>query len=550
MKDTEKEKLLKERRELRARVAELEKIIKEQRWPNEAARESERNFSDIIHASPMGAHMYRLEDDGRLVFIGSNPAAEKILGVDHSQFIGKTIEEAFPPIVDTEVPERYRMAASEGVIWHTEQVNYENGPIKGIFEVHAFQISPGKMAAMFLDITERRQAEEERSRLQALLNHAQKMEAVGTLAGGVAHDFNNILTTIIGNAELAMMALENNSSVYGNIKEILKAGQHAAALTRQLLAFSRKDMIQPRVLNLNVLIMNLEKMLRRLIGENIELITTYESDLWKVEVDSGQMEQVIINLSVNARDAMPKRGKLYIETGNVEHNEAYFKEHAMESEPGPYVMIAITDTGTGMDKETQSRIFEPFFTTKELGRGTGLGLSTVYGIVKQNKGHIWVYSEEGKGTTFKVYLPKTEAETKDVVQEQSELYSLRGQETVLVVEDDERLLSMIKTMLEVYGYRVLTAKDGGEALEISTSYHGPIHLLLTDVVMPGMSGSDLADQLKSKLLGIKVLYMSGYTDNIIARHGVIEKDAEFLEKPFTKEALVGKVRKVLDKKPD
>jgi two-component system cell cycle sensor histidine kinase/response regulator CckA len=402
--------------------------------------------------------------------------------------------------------------------------------------------------AMVEDITERKKAEEERKKLEAQLNQAQKMEAIGTLAGGVAHDFNNILTTIIGNADLALMDLGKHTSLYRSITEIQKAGHRAAALTRQLLAFSRKELIRPEVLDLNTLIMNIEKMLRRLIGEDIALGTAYTPDPWQVTADPGQMEQVVMNLVVNARDAMPKGGKLTIETANVELDEDYFRDHGVENEAGPYVMLAVADTGTGMDKETRARIFEPFFTTKGMGRGTGLGLSTVYGIVKQNRGHIWVYSEPERGTTFKVYLPRSVADDEPAKTKPSPARSYKGSETILVVEDDEMLRKMAEKMLKGYGYRVLRAGNGDEAVEIAGSHEGPIHLMVTDVVMPGMSGRDLAEQLKSKVPKIKVLYMSGYTDDAIADHGVMEKDVEFIQKPFTREDLAAKVREVLDKR--
>ena len=414
---------------------------------------------------------------------------------------------------------------------------------KELLETISEYIAPVLHARLQRDTKER-----EKNNLEAQLRQAQKMEAIGVLAGGVAHDFNNLLTGIIGNADLALMDLGRNTCGCQYIEEIRKAGQRAASLTRQLLAFSRKELIRPEILDLKEVTMNLEKMLRRLIGEDIELVTAYAPDPWLVEADPGQMEQVILNLSVNARDAMPKGGKLTIETANVELDEKYFREHGVESKAGPYVMLAVTDSGIGMDKDIQARIFEPFFTTKERGRGTGLGLSTVYGIVKQNNGYILVYSEPEKGTTFKIYLPRADTDIKGEEEEQSPRPPLGGSETILVVDDDEMLHNMAKKMLEGYGYRVLTARDGKTAMEISGSYDGPIHLLLTDVVMPRMSGREMAIQLQSRVPEIKVLYMSGYPDNTIAHHGVLEKDVEFIQKPFTREGLAGRVRKVLDKK--
>ena len=408
--------------------------------------------------------------------------------------------------------------------------------------------NPTAVMEICRDITEGKKAEKEKKKLEAQLIQSQKMEAIGTLAGGIAHDFNNILTSIIGNADLALMDLGKNTRGY--IEQILKSGKSAASLTHQLLTFSRKELIRPRRLNLNRVTMNSEKMLCRLIGEDIKLVTVYAPDPWQVEADPGQIEQVIMNLSINARDAMPTGGMLTIETENVYLNKEYFQDHAVENETGPHVMLAVTDNGTGMDKKTQARIFEPFFTTKKMGRGTGLGLSTVFGIVKQNKGYIWVYSEEKKGTTFKVYLPKAGADIKGVENKQYSGCELKGVETILVAEDDETLRILTGEMLKGYGFRILTGRDGKDAIKISDSHKGPIHLLLTDVVMPDMSGRDLADRLQVTIPDIKILYMSGYTANIIAHHGVLEKGVAFIQKPFTREGLAGKIRKVLDRQQD
>ncbi len=367
------------------------------------------------------------------------------------------------------------------------------------------------------------------------------------LAGGVAHDFNNLLTTIIGNAELALMELSEDIPIHGNIDEIRKAGKKAASLTRQLLAFSRKQVIQPEMLDLNEVLKSTEKMLRRLIGEDIDLLTVLEPEPWLVYADPGQMDQVIMNLAVNARDAMPRGGKLTIETANVELDHAYFLDHGIENRSGEYVMLAVTDTGVGMDKETQSRIFDPFFTTKERGRGTGLGLSTVYGIVKQNRGYVWVYSEPAKGSTFKVYLPRATSGAPAAEQQKLPKGQLRGSETILVVEDDETVREMAQSFLELYGYRVLVARDGKDAMEVADRHEEPVHVLLTDVVMPGMDGRELAERLRAKLPGMKVIFMSGYTDNAIAHHGVLEEGVVFIQKPFYPDALAAKVREALGK---
>jgi CheY-like chemotaxis protein len=372
------------------------------------------------------------------------------------------------------------------------------------------------------------------------------MESVGLLAGGIAHDFNNLLTTIIGNADFALDQTSKDTSLYSEIDEIRKAGRQAAALTRQLLAFSRKQLIRPEILNLNDILTGTEKMLRRTIGEDIEFKTMIEPELWNVKIDPGQIEQILLNLIVNARDAMPTEGKLTIETANVELDDIYVQNHGVKNGRGSYVMMVVTDTGIGMDEKTRYRIFEPFFTTKERGQGTGLGLSTVYGIVKQNNGHIRADSEPGKGTTFKIYLPRIKADEALEIEEQMDENRLKGSETILVVEDSKTLLKLTQKMLESYGYKVLTAQCANEAVEIFNGHDRPIHLLLTDVVMPGMSGRKLAAKIISKNPKVKVIYMSGYTDDTISKHGVLYDDIEFIEKPFSQKNMGLKVRRVLD----
>ena len=424
-----------------------------------------------------------------------------------------------------------------------EHIRKDGTPFPTFTSVNLLKDAEGRptgVLAVVRDISEQK-------KLEAQLSQAQKMEAIGVLAGGVAHDFNNLLTVIIGYAQLALMNVIKDQSLRERIEEIKKAGEKAASLTRQLLAFSRKQIITPRVLDLNELLTGIEKMLGRLIPEDVELLTIPEPALWQVEVDSGQIEQVIMNLAVNARDAMPQGGKLTIETANADLDENYLREHGIEETPGPYVMLAISDTGSGMDKETQEHIFEPFFTTKEVGKGTGLGLSTVYGIVKQSNGFIWVYSEPGKGTTFKVYLPKVKGDVEPEEKEQTSVDDLGGSETVLIVEDDNRLLKFAQKVLQSYGYRILAAENGEEALKIGKEHEGPIHLMITDVVMPKMGGREAAELLHH-YPQMKVIYMSGYTDNAIVHHGVLAPGLNFLQKPFSPEGLARKVREVLDKK--
>ena len=397
------------------------------------------------------------------------------------------------------------------------------------------------------DITERKRAEEERAALQDQLRQSQKMEAIGRLAGGIAHDFNNLLTVIKGYSQLSLNETKENDSLRENIEEIKKASDRAGDLTRQLLAFSRRQIMEVKVLDLNALLQNLDKMLRRIIGEDIELVTSLGENLGTVKADPGQIEQVVMNLAVNAKDAMSKGGKLIVETANVELDDSYARAHVAVT-PGPYVMIAVSDTGTGMPPEVRDRVFEPFFTTKGKGKGTGLGLSTVYGIVKQSGGNIWVYSELGQGTTLKIYLPRVDepAEKLKAQVVGEELH--RGSETVLIVEDDKEVRKLAVRILKRQGYTVLDGSYGAEAFNVCRQHKGPIHLLLTDVVMPGMDGRALSESLSQLHPEMKVLYMSGYTDDAIIRHGVMEKGMNYIQKPFTVSGLINKVREVLGKR--
>lgn len=380
-------------------------------------------------------------------------------------------------------------------------------------------------------------------RVEEQLIQAQKMEAVGRLAGGVAHDFNNLLTVINGFSELALLELPAGS-VRSNIEEVLKAGERAAGLTRQLLAFSRKQALSPQVLNLNKTVSDTERMLRRLIGEDVRLVTGLDSALGNVRADPGQVEQVIVNLAINARDAMPHGGTLTLETANVLLDEHYASLHA-GSQPGLHVMLAVSDTGIGMDKETQSHLFEPFFTTKELGKGTGLGLSTIYGIVKQSRGSIWVYSELGKGTTFKVYLPRVDLIAAESAPTASAPLGTRGSESVLVVEDSESVRRLVTETLSRNGYTVVAASEGEEALGLLAKLPS-LDLLITDVVLPGMSGPEIAYKITKQRPDTKVLFTSGYTDRGIVESGILESGIPFLQKPFGPESLALKVREVLE----
>ena len=387
------------------------------------------------------------------------------------------------------------------------------------------------------DVTEQRQLEEQ-------FRQSQKMEAVGQLAGGIAHDFNNLLTAILGNTQLLLRDLPPGDAKRGDVEEIRKASERAASLTRQLLAYSRRQMLQPEVLNLNGVVAEMDKMLRRLIGEHIVLVTVLAPDLGHVRADPNQLEQVIVNLAVNARDAMAQGGTLTIETANVDLDATYAQTH-LGSVPGPHTMLAVTDTGVGMDAGVRAHLFEPFFTTKEVGRGTGLGLATVYGIVKQSDGYISVYSEVGRGSSFKIYLPRI-ATPSDAPVGPQRGRPARGNETVLVVEDEPAVLTLSRRALETQGYVVLAASDATAALRIVERHGGTIHLLVTDVVMPGLSGRELADKLAAQRPGIRVLYMSGYPGDAVVEHGSLPAGSAFLQKPFSPDSLARKVRDVLD----
>jgi len=395
---------------------------------------------------------------------------------------------------------------------------------------------------------ERKRAEEALRSSEERLRQAQKMEAVGRLAGGVAHDFNNLLTVITSYSALLLEDLGADDPKRDDVDQIRKAAEGAAALTRQLLAFSRQQVLQPKALDLKATVAGTEKLLKRLIGEDIQLTTVLARDLGVVKADPGQIEQIIINLAVNARDAMPTGGRLTIEAANVDMDEAYVRGHAPAS-PGRYVMLALSDTGIGMDEQTKARIFEPFFTTKEPGKGTGLGLATVYGIVKQSGGFIWVYSEPGHGTSFKVYLPRVDEPAEVAAAATATAEPRGGTETVLVVEDAASVRMVTRQVLERFGYVVLEAPNGETALRLAAKHHGPIHLLLTDVVMPGLSGRQLAGQLAELRPDMKVLYASGYADHAIVHHGILESGIAYLQKPFTPETLGRRVRQVLDSLP-
>ena len=480
-----------------------------------------------------------------------NPAFETVTGYTRDEALGQN-----PRLLKSgkQPPSFYRdlwETITGGRIWQGRMVNKRRD---GTLYTEEATISPVKDAsgqilsfvAVKRDITEHLRMRQEQSRLQEQLQQAQKMESIGRLAGGVAHDFNNLLTTIIGNAQLVLSGLEKEDPLREEIEEIRKAGERAAGLSRQLLTFSRRETRAPELLNLNETLDEMAKMLRRLIREDIELVISPGPDLGPVYMDPPQVEQVIMNLVVNARDAMPDGGTLTIETADTELDEAYFREHGVENEPGPYVMLAVTDTGIGMDEETQSKMFDPFFTTKDRSTGTGLGLATVYGIVKQNRGYVWAYSEPGRGTTVKVYLPRAGEVLEPGRSGDMEVGGgLTGAETVLVVEDNQQVLDITLKVLARYGYRTLAARNGDEAVRVGRDFEGKIHLLVTDVIMPGMNGKELAERLRSERPDMKVLFMSGYTENIIVQKGILPTDIHYIQKPFSFEGLARKVRDAL-----
>lgn len=385
----------------------------------------------------------------------------------------------------------------------------------------------------------------ERAQVEEHLRRTDKIQAIGRLAGGVAHDFNNLLTAITGYTTLALDRLGNNDKLYGYLHEIKKAADRAASLTQQLLAFGRQQVLAPQVLDLNALVENMADMLRRLIGENIHMVQHLAPELGSVKADPGQLEQVMVNLIVNARDAMPAGGELTLETGNVDPQAAQ-RVAALATHPGRWVAVRVRDTGQGMTAETCSHLFEPFFTTKEIGKGTGLGLATVYGIVQQSGGTIEVESSPGKGTTFTIYLPQVEASPTVAAVRAPSRELPRGTETILLVEDEKMVRDLVATLLEQSGYTVLRAGNGEEALQVAARHRGPLHLVLTDVVMPGIGGRELLERLSRERTGIQAVFMSGYTADTVVRHGVLENAVVFLQKPFRPEDLVRRVRDVLD----
>ena len=517
--------------------------ITDRKRAEEEIRQSQQKLRIHFEHTPLAV----VEWDMEFRVAAWNPSAERIFGYTREEALGRHASFIVPPQFRPQVDQTWQALIKQagGVRSMNDNLTKDGRQISCEWYNTPLVDDSGRVlgvASLVHDVTERVALEER-------LRQSQKMEAVGRLAGGVAHDFNNLLTVILGYTQIMADGLPAGSRLADSTGQIKSAAERAAGITRQLLAFSRKQVLSPRIINLNDTMMNLDSLLRRLIGEDIEVLTVPENDLGSVKADPGQIEQVIMNLALNARDAMPNGGKLTLETANAQLDASYASEHQPIT-PGRYVMLAVSDTGEGMSPEVQARIFEPFFTTKEVGKGTGLGLSTVYGIVKQSGGYIWVYSEPDRGTTFKIYFPCVDQAAELLASDKRPNNAMRGSETVLLVEDDSQLRQLSSSVLTHCGYRVLVACGPDEGLAIAKANHKDIRLLVTDVVMPGMNGRQLAEKILQVSPNMKVLYISGYTNNAIVHYGVLDKGLWFLPKPFTLSALVSKVREVLDTSAD
>ena len=529
--------------EFDGRPAELILVndVTQRRRAETELRESTDVLRAVVNDSPLAIIVLDLD----LAVTRWNPAAERLLGWSAEEMLGKSYSVVIPKEKLGEHHELREDAVSGRVTMdvQTRRLRKDGSLIDVSLSVTVLRDAVGAVrgfAVVLADVTERR-------RLEAQFRQAQKMEAVGQLAGGIAHDFNNLLTVITSYSGLLLADLPADSAMRADVQQISGAANRAATLTRQLLAFSRQQILRPQVLALNSVVAGLEPMLRRLVREDIEIATSLDASLGAVEADPGQVEQVMVNLVVNARDAMPDGGTLTIQTANAVFDAESMLRHSDTAiAPGQYVMLAVSDTGTGMTPDIQARVFEPFYTTKEPGLGTGLGLSTVYGIVKQSDGYIWVYSEPGRGTTFRIYLPRVDTEPEHGTRDGSHGAHLAGHETVLVVEDDAALRAVACRAIRSHGYEVLEAQNGREALEICDRHEKQIHLVVSDVVMPEMGGGDLAHRIAASHPDIKILLMSGYTRDVVARESIIRDGSAFIEKPFTLDKLAEKMREVLD----
>lgn len=508
-----------------------------------ASEERHRLLFDNSTAG-IGVHQPVFDDSGEpidYVYVAVNPAFESHTGLRAAEVIGRPVTEVVPDFQKTPFARVFRQVVLTG-----EPVSVEDWsePFGRWYEINAYRVDGGNVAVIFRDVTERKEAAAEQARLQTQLAKAQRMEAIGQLAGGVAHDFNNMLVVITGNAEMALDELDDAAPVRRELTQILEAARRSADLTRQLLAFARRQSANPQVLDLNDTVSGMLKMLGRLIGEDLELRWQPVAEVWRVNMDPAQLDQILANLVVNARDAIDGQGAITLATENVVFDDAYCADHP-GFVPGEFVFLSVSDTGCGMSPETLERLFEPFFTTKELGSGTGLGLATVYGVVKQNDGFINVYSEPGLGSTFKIYLPRHRGAEEPAAETAVEP-PRTGTETVLLVEDEPAILHLTARVLTHLGYTVLAAASPVEALALADEHGERLDLLVTDVVMPAMTGKELADRLLAAYPGLKVLYMSGYTADVIGRRGVLDEGVQFIQKPFPVSGLGAKIRETLD----
>jgi two-component system, cell cycle sensor histidine kinase and response regulator CckA len=530
-------------------IGDVRERITECRGMENAFREITEKYRRFQANIPGMVYLYALHPDGSHSFPYVNAATRQLFDLDPEAAMrdGTLLTNLIHPDDRARYDRSVGLSAETLQPWREELRGIVNGEVRW-YECVArpeVQINGDILwDGIILEITERKRAEEEKPRLESQLIQAQKMESVGRLAGGVAHDFNNMLSVILGYADLIKSRLSSADPLLKDILAIEKAAGHSRDVTRQLLAFSRKQIIAPQPVDLNDLLGVTEKTLARLIGEDIDLHFYPEEALWKIRFDPAQMNQILVNLMVNARDAMPDGGKLTIETANTHLDEAYCRNH-LGFKPGCYVLLTVSDNGIGMDREVLSHVFEPFFTTKEVGKGTGLGLATIYGIVKQNGGFINVYSEPGQGTTFKIYIPRIVEEDGEVALRAEEAPLVHATGRILLVEDDEMVREVTKDILEAIGYTVLAAETPQAAVSLSENPEERIDLLLTDVVMPGLSGKELSDRVKAVRPDAKVLFMSGYTSNVIVHHGILEAGVHFIQKPFSMRDLARKVRQVM-----
>ncbi len=541
-------------RKLELKMEQLEKInrrlerdIAARRQAEAALRESEARFRSLVDAAPEAIFV---QSGGRFLFV--NPATAKMLGADRTEdMIGQPLMDRIAPEWHQEVHDRIRYQVETGKpapLMEQEYVRMDGSRIAVETTAVPVQYQGRQSHLVFVrDITERKIAEQEREKLQAQLAQAQKLESIGHLAGGIAHDFNNELSVIQGYAEIALLKVDASQPIFADLQEIKKASKRSADLTRQLLAFARKQTISPKMLDLNETIEGILKMLRRLIGEGIILTWTPGPDLWKLKMDPSQIDQILANLCVNARDAIADIGRITISTGNTALDKAYCSTHQGVA-PGEYVLLSVADNGCGMTKDILAKIFDPFFTTKELGKGTGMGLATVYGIVKQNNGFISVASEPGKGTAFSIYLPRHIGTEEEIALEERREPVPGGSETILLMEDETSILNVTTAMLERVGYQVLPVSSPAQALSMAERHEGRIHLMITDVIIPEMNVKDLVKKIMALHPDMKILFMSGYTSDVIAHHGVLDEDVDFIQKPFSMDGLMAKVRETLDRR--